>query len=318
MVYVSVIVPIYNVEKYLGDCLESLLHQTLKNIEVLLVNDGTKDNSGIIAKKYADKYPQLFKYLEKENGGLSDARNFAIPYAKGKYLAFVDSDDYVAAAMFEKLYNLAEANNADMVDCEFEYVYEESGKHKRVSFPTYKSKYDCLINGYPNAWNKLYKVEWFNKLNVQFPKGLWHEDIEFFFKILPFSKALPVTVHEPLYYYRQRNGSIMTNPDWRILDLHKVYFNIIVYYKMKGIYEEYKDTIEYKYLKTTCCNFLKRMLAIKDKEFRRDVIDESWCSFCKVFPDWRNNPYLKSLNVINLYLRLMSRPFISLLKIVVR
>ena len=146
MVYVSVIVPIYNVEKYLGDCLESLLHQTLKNIEVLLVNDGTKDNSGIIAKKYADKYPQLFKYLEKENGGLSDARNFAIPYAKGKYLAFVDSDDYVAAAMFEKLYNLAEANNADMVDCEFEYVYEESGKHKRVSFPTYKSKYDCLIN----------------------------------------------------------------------------------------------------------------------------------------------------------------------------
>ena len=110
----------------------------------------------------------------------------------------------------------------------------------------------------------------------------------------------------------------MTNPDWRILDLHKVYFNIIVYYKMKGIYEEYKDTIEYKYLKTTCCNFLKRMLAIKDKEFRRDVIDESWCSFCKVFPDWRNNPYLKSLNVINLYLRLMSRPFISLLKIVVR
>lgn len=317
MVKISVIVPIYNVEKYLRECLESLLHQTQQDIEVLLINDGTKDNSGIIAKRYADKHPQLFKYLEKENGGLSDARNFAMRYVKGKYVAFVDSDDYVAPTMFEKLYNLAEANNADMVDCEFEYVYEESGKHKQIFFPIYKNKYDCLITAYPNVWNKLYKMEWINKLNVQFPKGLWHEDIEFFFKVLPFSNMLPVTVHESLYYYRQRKGSIMTNPDRRILDLHKVYFNIIDYYKKKGIYEEYKDAIEYKYLKTTCCNFLKRMLAIKDKNFRREIINESWCSFCNAFPGWRKNPYLKPLNMINIYLRLMSRPFISFLEMVV-
>lgn len=318
MVCVSVIIPIYNVERYLSDCLESLLHQTLKNIEVLLVNDGTKDNSGIIAKRYAEKYPQIFKYMEKENGGLSDARNYAMPYVKGKYVAFVDSDDFVAPTMFEKLYYLAEANNADMVDCEFDYVYEESGKHKQVSFPVYKNKFDCLITAYPNAWNKLYNVEWLKKQNVKFPKGLWHEDIEFFFKVLPFSNIVPPTVHEPLYYYRQRNGSIMNNPDWRILDLHKIYANIVTFYKENGIYNEYKDVIEYKYLKTTCCNFMRRMLAIKDKKFRDDVIDRSWREFNNAFPNWKNNPYLKQLTPINIYLHCMSRPLIGLLKLIIK
>lgn len=318
MTKVSIIVPIYNVERYLQDCLESLLHQTLSDVEVLLVNDGTKDNSGIIAKRYADKYPQFFKYLEKENGGLSDARNFAMPYVTGKYVAFVDSDDYVAPTMFEKLYNLAESKSIDIVDCEFEFIYEDTGKHKPVSFLAYKEKHNCLIVAYPNAWNKLYRTDWLKSLNVEFPKGLWHEDIEFFFKILPFANMVPVTVHEPLYYYRQRSGSIMSKPDRRILDLHKIYGNIILYYKEKGIYEEYNNTIEYKYLKTTCCNFLMRMLAIKDKKFKREIINESWCLFCKAFPNWRKNPYLKSFNIINLYLRLMSRPFISFLEMVVR
>ena len=92
---VSVIVPFYNVEGYIEKCLETLVNQTLKDIEIILVNDGSKDRSIDIVKKFLKQYSEKIVYLEKENGGLSDARNFAIPYAKGEYIAFLDSDDYV-------------------------------------------------------------------------------------------------------------------------------------------------------------------------------------------------------------------------------
>ena len=92
---VSIIVPFYNVEKYIEKCLQTLVNQTLEDIEIILVNDGSQDGTVEIAKKYQEQYPQKIKYLEKENGGLSDARNYDIPYAKGEYVAFLDSDDYV-------------------------------------------------------------------------------------------------------------------------------------------------------------------------------------------------------------------------------
>lgn len=315
-VNVSIIVPIYNVEQYLSVCLDSLLHQTLKQIEVLLINDGTKDSSDVIAKEYAIKYPNLFHYFEKKNGGLSDARNFALPYAKGEYIAFVDSDDYVAPEMYEKLYKKAKLSDANVVECEFMYVYGR--KNISVHFPQYDDIKSCLINAYPNAWNKIYKREWILSLGVVFPKGLWHEDIEFFFKIMPFVGHVPITIHEPLYYYRQRDESIMNRPDRRILDLHKIYANIYKFYLEKNLFIEYKDVIEYKYLRTTCCNFLKRMLKIKDKQFRSNVIDDSWSMFTTACPNWHNNIYLKNNTIINVYLRMMSPSFLKLLKLLIR
>lgn len=313
---ISIIVPIYNVEQYCQECFDSLLSQTLEGIEVLLVNDGTKDSSGEIAKKYSEKYPKLFRYFEKPNGGLSDARNYGISYAQGEYLAFVDSDDYVASTMFEKLYEKAKLENANIVECEFEYVYEK--RNRQVHFHEYKSISDCLIRAYPNAWNKIYKRTWIQSLGVTFPKGLWHEDIEFFFKILPFVGCVPFIIHEPLYFYRQRDDSIMNSPNRKILDLHKIYANIFRYYSDKGLLTKYKDVIEYKYLKTTCCNFLKRMLKIKDKKFRTVIIDESWTLFIKACPYWRKNSYLKKITPVNVYLLFMGFRFLKLLNMITR
>lgn len=104
---VSVIVPFYNVEGYIEKCLETLVNQTLKDIEIILVNDGSKDRSIDIVKKFLKQYTEKIVYLEKENGGLSDARNFAIPYAKGEYIAFLDSDDYVEKDMYQLMYDIA-------------------------------------------------------------------------------------------------------------------------------------------------------------------------------------------------------------------
>ena len=121
---ISVIVPIYNVENYLEKCLNSLVNQTLPEIEILVINDGSTDNSQKIIDVFQNKFPQKIKAFAKENGGLSDARNFGIDRAIGKFIAFVDSDDYVSATMMEEMYGLAKKNEAEIVICNLQKVDE--------------------------------------------------------------------------------------------------------------------------------------------------------------------------------------------------
>ena len=125
MILVSIIVPVYNVEKYLERCLDSLINQTLKDIEIILVDDGSTDDSGNICDKYAKKDKRI-KVIHKENGGLSDARNIGLSIANGRYLQFVDSDDFIHKQMIEILYNTIINNNADISICDFDKVYENT------------------------------------------------------------------------------------------------------------------------------------------------------------------------------------------------
>ena len=113
---VSVIVPVYNVEKYIDKCLKSLVNQTLSDIEIIVVNDGSTDNSETIIKQYLEKYQNKIKYVIKQNGGLSDARNYGMKFATGEYIAFLDSDDYVDNTIYEKMYNKATEEQCDFVE----------------------------------------------------------------------------------------------------------------------------------------------------------------------------------------------------------
>ena len=161
---VSVIVPVYNVEKYLDKCLDSLGRQTLKDIEIIVVNDESPDNSQKIIDKYSKKYSVIHGY-KKKNGGVSDARNFGIKEAKGEYIAFVDGDDYVSIDMYEKMYEKAKAGNFDVVVCDLNYVYED-GSIKRVSSKIEKDTTNIkktYVNMYPCVWNKIYKRGLFSK-----------------------------------------------------------------------------------------------------------------------------------------------------------
>ena len=124
MIKISVIVPVYNTEKYLPKCLDSLVNQTLKDIEIIIVNDGSPDNSQKIIDDYVKKYKNI-KAFEKKNGGLSDARNYGIKKASGEYIAFLDSDDYVTVDMYEKMYKKAISQHFDMVVCDLNYVYND-------------------------------------------------------------------------------------------------------------------------------------------------------------------------------------------------
>ena len=268
---VSVIVPFYNVEGYIEKCLDTLVNQTLEDIEIILVNDGSKDNSILIAKKFLENYPKKIVYLEKENGGLSDARNYGIPYAKGEYIAFLDSDDYVEKNMYEEMYALAKKENSDMVQCNFYWEYIDKNKKKIGDMQKYSNKKELITKGRVEAWNKLIKREILENEEIRFPKGLRYEDVEFTYKLAPYLEKVSF-IDKPFIHYIQRQNSISNSQNERTAEIFDILDNVIKYYKEKNIYEEYKNELEYIYVKTVFCRSLLRMTKIEDVEIRRKII----------------------------------------------
>ena len=268
---VSVIVPFYNVEGYIEKCLDTLVNQTLEDIEIILVNDGSKDNSILIAKKFLENYPKKIFYLEKENGGLSDARNFGIPYAKGEYIAFLDSDDYVEKNMYEEMYALAKKENSDMVQCNFYWEYIDKNKKKIGDVQKYSNKKELITKGRVEAWNKLIKREILENEEIRFPKGLRYEDVEFTYKLAPYLEKVSF-IDKPFIHYIQRQNSISNSQNEKTAEIFDILDNVIKYYKEKNIYEEYKNELEYIYIKTVFCRSLLRMTKIEDVEIRRKII----------------------------------------------
>lgn len=215
MAEVSIIVPVYQVEKYLRQCIDSILAQTFTDYELILVDDGSKDQSGEICDEYAGIDARV-KVVHKENGGLSDARNRGMDQMIGNYFMFVDSDDYIAPTMVECLYKSILNEDADIVACNFLYFFEND---RKKDFSTniksevlsgaeifYHRKNERNYGIWTVAWNKLYKRESFG--NVRFRLGKYHED-EFWANEIYQMDIKIVTIPECLYYYRQRNNSIM-------------------------------------------------------------------------------------------------------------
>ena len=212
---ISVIVPVYNVEKYLPKCVDSILAQTYDNLEIILVEDGTKDNSGAICDEYARKDSRI-RVIHKENGGLSSARNAGMDIARGEYFGFVDSDDWIEPEMYETLLNLAAKYDADMV-CGSRYDVEAATGVRTLGL--HHEKEECLSsmemlgrvftwNGCDSAaWDKLYRRYLFD--GIRYPLGMYSEDIAIFYKLM--EKANRVALCEkPLYNYIHRENSITT------------------------------------------------------------------------------------------------------------
>ena len=211
----SVIVPVYKAEAYLRDCVDSLLGQTLRDMEIILVDDGSPDGSGAIMADYAARFPERVHTLTLPNGGQGRARNRGIDIARGDYLGFVDSDDYVLPEMFETLCRTADAEGADIVDCEIEAFYPD-GRTERLR--TWRDERPIAAAG--SACNKLFRRAFVG--GTRFPEGLKYEDFGFSAKLLLRSEK---TVHLPdaLYRYRVGQPSTMHNANSRMnLDLLEV------------------------------------------------------------------------------------------------
>ena len=260
---ISVIVPVYNVEKYLERCIDSILKQTYSDLEILLIDDGSSDNSGKICDEYAKKDNRI-KVIHKKNGGISDVRNVGIENAKGDYIGFVDSDDYIADDMFETLYKLSNENNADISIVSFYEMY--NGKLIGVRDDKTLTKMDkqealkeLLIdtNIQSYMWNKLFKKELFD--NLRFPLGKNFEDIATV--LLIFERANKVVLlQDPKYYYLRRDDSIVghrTNKTY--LDYLEVVYDKYLYLKDKypkiEVYNAYNYVINMIWVYTIICAF---------------------------------------------------------------
>lgn len=300
MVKVSVIVPVYNVDKYLAHCLDSLVSQTLEDIEFIVVNDGSTDKCEEIILSYSQKYPKKIIPLKKENGGLSDARNYGLPYAKGQYIAFLDSDDYVDKTLYEKMYNKAIEDNSDMVECDFYWTYPT--KKKVDTRYEYKDKRDMIANARVVAWNKLYKREVLLDSGVLFSKGLRYEDVDFFYKMITQLDKISL-IREPLIYYVQRDASISNTQTEKTKDIFTILDNVLNYYKERGLYKEYKTELEYMYTRFLLCSSLLRIVKIADKQVREELQDKTINDLYEKFPNWKNNSILRNNKTLkNLYM----------------
>lgn len=213
---ISVIVPIYNVQKYLPQCLDSIINQTFWDLEIILVDDGSLDGCGKICDEYAQKDKRI-KVYHKENGGLSSARNYGIARANGEYLGFVDGDDWIEPDMFKTLVNLIEDKKADLAICRFWYEYpERSSINESVIDKCFDNEKDllmALIKGSVGnvIWNKLYRKSCFT--NIDFPDNHAFEDIATLYKILN-RVTIAVICSIPLYHYRMRKGAISKVHSW--------------------------------------------------------------------------------------------------------
>lgn len=220
---ISIVVPVYNVANFLDECIKTILDQSYDDFELILVDDGSTDESGSICDYYS-KLDERVKVIHQKNGGLSDARNTGINISNGQFITFIDSDDYVAKDYIEKLYFSIIENNADICMCDFKKVSENSklndiknsnsGILKPLLFDKNRTIEEVYYDRYHGidfvSWAKIYKIELFKSNNISFPKGKLHEDAFTTYKLIYLSKRI-CYIDAPLYFYRIRKGSIMTN-----------------------------------------------------------------------------------------------------------
>lgn len=284
MIKVSVIVPVYNVERYLEKCLNSLVNQTLKAIEIIVVNDGSPDNSQKIIDKYSKKYQNIKAFI-KENGGLSDARNYGLTKAKGEYVSFVDSDDYIENNALEIMYNTAKKSNLDIVVCDTINLYENGTQEYIQSNHNYSNNpiKNYLVSP-PMACIRLYSRTLFDK--IQFKKGIYYEDLELTPKLAKYTDKVGF-VSKGLYYYLQRSGSIMKQQEFneKLLDIFKV-----LQTNYDELFSQYPQEIEYMYvthlLRTATLRFL-------EYDNYHKYITKIVKEIKNKFPNWKNNIYYK-------------------------
>ena len=290
---ISVIIPFYNVEKYLEECLHSILEQSsCVDIQAIIVDDGSQDDSALLALEYVKKHPTIFEYHKKENGGLSDARNFGISFVKGDYLMFLDSDDYLRKDACQILANTIASSNTDLIV--FNYVQFDENNQRTITIieePSgFINKKQYLLCP-PTAWNKIIKTKIYKENHILFPKGLWYEDRATTGSYVNYIESI-YYVKEPLYYYRQRISSIMNQKQYspKMLDMKKA-----IAHTLNGVdKKEYYEELEYICISNLIAQSGELLLSYgrqKELETFVDYIDIE-------FPKWTSNVYFKKRSLL--------------------
>lgn len=298
--WISVIVPVYNREKQISRCLDSLLNQTYPNMEIIVINDGSTDQTEIILQDYQKKYQEKLMVVHTSNRGVSEARNTGIEKASGNYIGFVDSDDYVSKDMYEKLYKKIIADDFDVVACNSLSIYPTHEDQVDSGMYDGQDSHELLIGAYAVLWNKLYKAELVKK--YRFKPNVWYEDVLFLNQMYPSLKKIG-SISERCYFYVQNEGSITYTYNEKLYQLVENMDDLISFYKEHHYYNDYKNELEYTYVRYLFATFIKRLTKAKDyKKFMegtRYVIGK----VKKQFPGYKNNIYLHKKGGKSLYLK---------------
>jgi len=254
---VSIIIPVYNVEKYLRKCLDSVINQTLKEIEIICVNDGSTDNSPKILEEYSLKDKRI-KIINKKNNGTGAARNTGMEYVKGEYIGFLDSDDWVKLDAYEKLYLNAKTQNSDIVMCPV-HVFDDFTKELRydqdyftldcldkqfeIGTFTHRDIKNSMFSICVTPWNKLYKNKFLKKIKARFPENVIFEDNPFFFDTYLNTRRISLIRDFLIYYRINRIGSIVSRKNKTFLDIIKIFGIIKTIFINANNYEEYKPIL---------------------------------------------------------------------------
>lgn len=224
MIKISIIIPVYGVEKYIRQCLESVINQTYKNLEIIVVNDGTKDNSIRIVEEYL--FDKRIKIINKENGGISSARNRGIEEATGEYVSFVDSDDWLEIDLYEKIIQILERDKAEIIVFNYNRYSENKKKYRRNILKLKKIPKEILfknLNG--ECWNKLYKIEFLRENNLRFFEGIIYEDIIWEIETMHLVEKIKFYNYSGYNYRYDREGSIINT--LKFSEIKKAYLKII-------------------------------------------------------------------------------------------
>lgn len=287
MIKVSVIVPVYNAEDYLGKCMDSLVGQTLEEIEIIAVNDGSTDGSLSILSRYEAAYPDKVRVFTKPNGGQASARNLALRYARGEYIGYVDADDYADRDMFRAMAEEAERTGADLTVCDHYHV--EGDRRKYVRFPDYGAPRDMLGGVLVSPWNKLLRRDVLLASGVVFPEGYIYEDTAWFAELIPFIRSMAY-VHRPLLFHVVQANSTMTSAQGeRTAQIFPVMNGVVEFYRARGLYEDYKEDLSGFYSRILLLSSLRRIAHIDDRALRRELQRRTLDELSGNFPDFRES-----------------------------
>ena len=302
---VSVIVPVYNNELYLKKCIDSLLNQDTKyKYEIIAINDGSTDKSLEILKSYGKK----IIVIDKENTGPGDTRNVGIKRARGKYIMFADSDDYVTNNFIDKMLSTLIKEKADIVICDFYRVINDKIFHqnKGKAGTYYKGKINEVLLMEFHSVNKIFKKEYFN--NLLYPKGMFFEDVAFIPKLLLKADKI-VKIDDPLYYYRYNEKGTTNVINFTNYDLYTATNMLEEDFCNNG----YKDEIEYLYINGILVDLLIKIIKSKDpkkqekfEKIRKEIIDK--------YPKWYKNKYIKRFKITKrLYLFCLKKNYYKII-----
>lgn len=310
MIKVSVILPVYGVADYIVKCTKSLLAQSLQEMEFLFVDDHGPDNSIELLKQTIAGHPRekQFRILKPEhNLGAGMARNFAIPKAKGEYIAFVDSDDWIEPDMFERMYNRAkEQNYPDLCLCQASKDYLDGTPSEILSNPdveegefTHEKRAYFLTHYVSYFWTFIYRRDLIEKYTIRYPEDRSADD-SFFLACALMTASSLARVDKPFYHYLIRPGSVCTTKDSvKYKKRLTVFSKLMACAKQMGVYEEFKPEIDFLYIKkgylTTVVNYVINAL-----EPRKEVFAEIYDTLQAEVPNYRQNPYLKQNTVLRL------------------